>query len=321
MIENLNKEKINYHVLTVEDFAKSFDIEVSDMPPKCLDLISQKDFRYKILEGNERDALIIEILRKIDNDKKVVGAPERHEVWEKGWTENLSDFVKSGFDLDQIVPKFFRDNQAFKVGPNYVIPANPNFERDFFDVFRLWLYDTYLKDYNPIYDFGCGTGLNLIALAKLYPEKKLYGLDFCRSSVELVNKIAEVYKLNMNGHYFDLTTPDENIRPDKNSAIITFGSIEQLPNTGFWPFLHYLLKYAPGICINMEPVIDFYDENKLPDFLSIKFHQKRRYPEKLLPALKRLEQCGEIEILKAKRQIVGTIFSYGYDVIIWRPLR
>lgn len=304
--------------LTLEDFARSFDTTVENIPEDCKELITKTDFRYKILVGEERDKVLLNVLKKIEADKQIIGAPERQEVWEKGWTENLEDFIKSGYDLNKLLPKFIRPNRAIRLNRNYILPANPNFELDYFSVFRLWLFKKYLKGFDTIYEFGCGTGFNLAVLAQLYPKKILHGLDFVPSSVDLVNKIGEVYSWKLTGHIFDMLTPDENFEIADNSAIFTIGAVEQLASD-FEGFLQFLLKRTPALCIHVEPTIELYDKNNLIDYLAIKFHRKRGYTENFLTRLRELEAQNEIEILKVKRLFFGSQYMEGYSCMVWKP--
>ena len=305
--------------LTLEDFARSFGTTVEDIPEECKELIAKTDFRYRILEEDERDKVILAVLKKIESDQQIIGAPERQEVWQRGWAENLQDFIKSGYNLNSLVPKFIRPNQAIRFNRNYILPFNSNFELNYFSIFRLWLFKKYLKEFDSIYEFGCGTGFNLIVLAQLYPEKKLHGLDFVPSPVNLVNKIGEVYCWNMTGHLFNMLTPDETFEIGDNSAIFTIGAIEQLASN-FEAFLQFLLKHSPELCIHVEPTIELYDENNLVDYLAMKFHRKRGYTENYLTRLKELETQNKIEILKVKRLFFGSLYMEGYSCMIWRPM-
>jgi len=308
------------HEVTLEDFARSFGTTVEDIPDDCRELIAKTDFKCKILEGEERDKVILDVLKKIETDQQIIGAEERQTTWEKGWEENLQDFIKSGYDLNKLVPKFIRPNQAVRLDQNYIMPSNPNFELDYFSIFRLWLFRKYLEEFDSVYEFGCGTGFNLVALAQLYPEKKLHGLDFVPSSRDLVNKIGEVHGWNMTGYLFDMLSPDESFKIESNSAIFTIGAVEQLASN-FEAFLQFLLKCSPGLCIHVEPTIELYDENKLVDYLAMKFHRKRGYTENYLTRLRELEAQNEIEILKVKRLFFGSLYMEGYSYMIWRPNR
>jgi len=145
-------------------------------------------------------------------------------------------------------------------------------------------------------------------------------LDFVTSSVDLVNKIGEVYGWKMTGHFFDMLSPDEIFEIGDNSAIFTFGAIEQLASN-FEAFLQFLLKRSPRLCIHVEPTIELYDESNLVDYLAIKFHKKRGYTENYLTRLRTLEAQNEIEILKVKRLFFGSLYMEGYTCMIWKPKR
>lgn len=306
--------------VTVEDFARSFGTTSDDIPEECLKLISTIDFGYEIVTGQERDNVILNVLKKIDADTQIIAAPDRQDAWEKGWEENFKSFIEKGYDLRTLIPKFIRPNQLIRFSGNYIKPKNPLFELDYFKVFRLWIFRKYLKDVDSIYEFGCGTGFNLVELANMYPGKNLYGSDFVPSSRDLINKIAQVYKFNLKGFLFDMLKPDEKITIDKNSAVYTFGSIEQL-GSKFEAFLQYLLKQSPKLCINLEPTVELYDQDNLFDYLAVKFHVKRGYTRNYLPRLNELESQGKIEILKVKRLHFGSMFMEGFTYIIWRPVQ
>lgn len=304
--------------VTLEDFARSFGTGVQDIPDDCRELIARTDFKYKVLVGEERDKVLLDVLKKIESDQQIIGAEERQTVWEKGWEENLQDFIKSGYDLDKLIPKFIRPSQAVRLDRNYIMPSNPNFELDYFSVFRLWLFEKYLKEFESIYEFGCGTGFNLAVLAQLYPEKKLHGLDFVPSSVNLVDRLGEVYGWKMTGHLFNMLSPNEDFKIDDSSAVFTIGAIEQLASK-FDAFLQFLLKCSPELCIHVEPTIELYDENNLIDYLAMKFHRKRGYTENYLARLRELEAQNRIEILKVKRPFFGSLYMEGYTYVVWRP--
>ena len=307
-------------VVTLEDFARSFGTTAEDVREKCADRIAQSNFSYTLIEGAERDALILSILKRIEEDRQVIGAPERQKVWDKGWEENLNDFIGSGYDLGTLVPRFIRRGQPVRFNADYIQPANPAFELDYFAVFRQWLFKTYFSSISHVYEFGCGTGFNLVALAQLYPEKRLFGLDFVTSSAELVNRIAEHHRFNLSGHLFDMITPDRSFALEKGSAVLTIGSVEQLASK-CEAWVEYLQEQPVSLCVHVEPTIELYDENNLVDYLAIRFQGKRGYTRNLLPHLKELEKAGKVEILKVKRLYFGSLYMEGYNCMVWRAVR
>jgi len=305
--------------VTLQDFIESFGAEENSMPQECIDLIARKDFSYEVLEGSKRDEVMLEVLKKLESDSQVIGAKERQEAWNNGWNENLQDFINSGYDLQKLVPKFIRSNKIVRYKQDYICPANPDFELDYYSIFRKWLFARYFREFSDIYEFGCGTGFNLVALSQLYSEKNLYGTDFVKSSVDLVNAIAKAHNIKLKGAIFDMINPDGRFRLKENSLIFTIGSIEQLASR-FEDFLQYLLRNRPALCVHVEPTVELYDEDNLIDYLGIKFYKKRGYTQGFLPRLQELEKNGKIKLLKVKRLYFGSLFLEGYNLIVWRPL-
>ncbi len=308
---------IKYNI-KVEDFARSFETDVEEIEKYCSDIIDTNDFSYSFITGHDYDKLILNILKKIDEDKQVIGDSSRKKVWEDGWKENLNEFVNSNYDLEKLIPKFIRRGQEVRYNTAYIRPSNPDFELNYYRVFRQWLFKRYLSKYENIYEFGCGTGFNLVSLARLYPDKKLYGLDFVPSSIDIMDKIAEHYKFNITGKLFDMISPDYNIKLKENSAIFSIGSIEQLAGK-FNNFINYLLEQPISLVIHVEPVIELYQENNLADYLAIKFQSKRGYTKDFLPYLRKLESDKTIDLLKVKRLFFGSLYMEGYNLLVWRP--
>lgn len=306
------------HKVTLEDFARSFDVSVDEFSYVLKSFITKTDFSYRLPDGEERDRVVLDVIKKIESDTQIVGAKERQDVWELGWNENLQDFISGGYDLSKLVPKFFRFNQALRFNQNYIIPYNPNFELDYYSVIRRWLFEKYFEEFDTVYEFGCGTGFNLASLAQLYPQKKLHGLDFVPSSVKIVNTLGEVYGWQLKGHLFNMLSPDKNLEIEPNSLVFTIGAVEQLAGK-FEPFLQFLVKNSPRLCIHIEPTIELYDENNLVDYMAIKFHRKRGYTENYLTRLRELDAQNQIKIIKTKRLFFGNLYMEGYTLIVWKP--
>jgi len=306
-------------VVSAKDFAISFDVGENDVLEKCGRLIEKHNLSYKYIEGEQRDKLIIEILEKIGKDKQVIGEPKRKDVWNDGWQENLTEFINSGYDLNTLVPKFIRPGQPARFKQRYIQPFDPAFELKFYDVYRQWLFKTYFCDVDNCYEFGCGTGFNLIALSKLFPNIKLYGSDFVESSVKLVNEVSQACSLNLEGFIFDMIKPDKNLVIKPDSGVFTIGAVEQLRGR-FHDFIDYLIENKPKVVAHTEPVVELYDISNLEDYLACKFQEKRGYTKGLLPHLKNLQEQGRIKIEKIRRLYFGSLFMEGYNLIVWRPV-
>jgi len=309
--------KFNYEI---EDFASSFGVEAETFSPSLVKEIKALDFSYRKPSEEEFEGLILEILKKIESDTQIIGAEEREKVWFDGWNENLQMFKESDFDEESLTPKFVRPGNPIRLNQSYIFPKDDDFELNFIKIYRLWYLEKYFSDVKNIYEFGCGTGFNLLAANSLFPQKRLFGSDFVQSSVDLVNEIANSKKVNLRGDLFNMLSPDYDYEILPNSGIYTFGALEQLASETD-PILEFFISKKPDICVHTEPVIELYDkDNNLSDFLAAKFQGKRGYTSGLITKLKNLEEKGEIEILAIKRLYFGSFFMEGYNHIAWKPL-
>ena len=308
----------SYCELTVEDFARLFGTTVDDIPDDCRELITKTDFRYLNLSGDERDQIFLGVLKKIESGQLTIVGKRKKAVWEKGWSENLQNFLQKNYDINELIPKYYRPGQVLRLYRNYITTCDPNFEFNFFKVLRLWLFRKCLKDVESVYEFACGPGHNLVALAEVYPGKTIHGLDWSNAARDLVNKIAEAYKYNITGHLFDMFSPDESLEIAENSAVMTIGGLEQL-GTGYEAFLQFLLKKSPTLCLNVEPFAELYNEDHLLDYVALKYQEKRKYLANYLDRLRQLESKGEIEILKTQRMLFGSLYYDGWSFVVWKP--
>jgi len=309
---------MEYSKLTLNDFARLFGTSISNIPPDCRELINGHDFSYRTLTGTERDKVLLGVLQRIDNDQFSLAGKEGKERWEKGWAQNRDSFIKEAGNPAHLVPKYIRPNQPLRIDQCYVEANDTDFELNWVEVFRNWLFQTYLADFGSIYEFGCGSCFNLALLAKMYPNKRLYGLDWATSSVDIANEMGKIHGWNISGSVFDFFAPDQNIRIDKDSAILTFGALEQT-GTDYKDFLQYILDSSPKLCVHVEPMLEWYDDKNLVDYAAIRFHEKRNYWRGFEAKLKELESDGKVEILKSKRSYFGSLYIEGYSQLIWRP--
>ncbi|HAI44411.1 MAG TPA: hypothetical protein DCM40_43080 [Maribacter sp.] len=306
-------------IITLDTLAQSFGTTVDDITDECHDLLQNMDSRYHLVSGIEREKLIADILHRIDDDRQIIGAPERTDKWFKGWKENLDDLRNSDYDLGSLMPKFIRKNQPIRFMGDYIIPSESHFEHVYFNIFRAWLFEKYFSKYDTIYDVGCGSSYNLIELCRRFPDKKVYGFDFVQSSVDIVNDLSKHHGFNTEGRLFNMIEPDFDVQLNDNSVFFTSGAIEQIASK-FDNLIDFLLKKKPDLVVHVEPTYEVYDQSLLFDYLAAKFHRKRGYTMGYLPALQKLEAEGKIEIIKIKRLNFGSLFMEGFTNIIWRPL-
>ena len=300
------------------DFAKSFDTKVNNFSNELKKKIVDLDFRYRFPTNDESEKLIHEALLKIDSDQQINGAVERKEVWFNGWNENLQMYRESGFKEESLTPKYVRAGNPIRLNKKFFFPADDNFELNFIEIYRQWFIETFFGSMDAVYEFGCGTGYNLLHVNKIYPKKKIFGSDFVQSSVDLVNEIARRKQIPLQCDLFNMLDPDPSYEVIPNSAIYTFGALEQLASN-LDPILNFFISKNPSICIHTEPALELYEDDSVVDYLGKKFESKRGYSSGLIDKLKTLEAEGKIEIIKIKRLYFGSFFFEGYNLFIWKP--
>ena len=305
--------------LDIIDFEKLFRIKSGSLPLEVIQLISTCDFSYQTLSKEESDNVVLEVIKKIDSNSMPISGEERKEQWEKGWSENLHNFVRCKFDLAELTPKYYRPNNIMRLNRQYIKVKSATFEFDFFRVFRHWLCYTYFNNTNSIFEFGCGSGCNLPILVDLFPNKKIYGLDWVHSSIDIVNKMKSEYQWDITGYLFDLFDPDYSLEIDANAAFLTFGALEQL-GSNHRAFIDFILDKKPVLCVNVEPLYELYNSQYLLDRLAMQYHKKRGYLSNFLSYLQLLEKQRKVKIIDVQRMYFGGMFQDCWSRIVWYPI-
>jgi len=307
-----------YLDLTSKDLAELFGATEEEVSAYCGEQIANLDFRYYNTEGEERDRLVLSVLKRIVFNDIITSGRERQPDWEKGWSENLQEFIDSGYDISKLAPKYFKKSVPARLNRNYVIPVCEDFVLNVTKAFRSWLFQKYFQKVDSIYELGCGTAHHLAYLAALFPDKKLYGFDWTKVSHEIIRLLAQHYQWSIQGGYFDFFHPDDtlNIRP--NSVVFTFGALEQV-GKDHELFLEFLLRKSPELCVNVEGLSELYEQDYLLDYLALKYHKRRKYLDGFLTRLRELEEEAEIEIIKVHHQQFGNLFDDSHSYIVWKP--
>lgn len=304
--------KLNSSIL-----AKLFRTNVIEINKFCKNKLKNPlNFRY--LNYKENNDLIITILNRIFSDTQIVGSRGRKNRWFRGWDQTFDDYKKNK-NINSLLPKFYtaRENKFFRLGGKFIKVKNQKFEIKILDIYRNWYFKKYFSKVDNIYEFGAGTGHNLVELSKIFPNKKLFGSDFVRSSIKILKLITKRKKVNLNSFYFDMLKPNHKVKLLNNSAIYTSGAVEQLSGN-IDKFLKYIVLQRPRIILHVEPCIDFYDDKNLTDYLGKMFQTRRKYTSNLLSKLKDLEKKGDIKIVKVCKSPFGSLMMEGYNLIVWK---
>lgn len=300
---------------------KDFEALLGESPgtlfQDCRELIDSHNFRYDILQGTAREEVFLRVLKTLEQDLEVAGK-HRKQRWEDGWAENLREFQRTGYDLGALVPKFVRPQEIIRLQGEYIRPDSDQFETSFVKILRHWMFKKWFHSVDHIYEFGCGTGHNLVDAAFLFPERSLYGTDWSPSSQAILRLLKEQYGFNIIGQEFDMLAPDDSLKLCPRSGVFTIGAMEQL-GTDYQAFLTYLLKQRPDICVHVETLYELYDQQILFDYVAAKYLEKRQYLRGLLGTLKAFAREGRLQILATVRTF-GSLYHDGYSMVIWKPL-
>ncbi len=273
---------------------------------------------FRILDGKERDSAILAQLKRIQQDTQIVGTEQRTQTWQNGWDEILQRFIASGYDTRALRPQYFRERIPIRLHKNFVLSENPQLEFELGMQIKERIFQSYFSDIDSIYEFGCGTGYNLAALAELFPQKQLYGLDFVPAAIEILKLLAEKKGYHITGGFFNIKKPDMQYTLKPNSGIYTSACLEQVSDH-FEAFLQYLMAQGPKICVHLEPIAELYDEENLVDWMAKQFHCKRHYLSGFYPRLLELNSVGKIELLQVQRLELGNFNHEAYTLIVWKP--
>lgn len=302
-------------VISLEEIEETWKISASNW---LHNEFRKLDFSYHPLTSVEQDESLIQTVSALLSALPTSGA-HRQNDWESGWGQNLEDLERNS-DETTIIPKYFSKFNLVRWRQKLVAPIHKNMEHQMLGFILDWISDEFLGDFPSIYEFGAGTGHNLLRFRKRNDSTKLWGLDWARSSQKIIQRIAERREdPNIRANYFDYFNPDETFQLADSCAVVTVASLEQI-GTRFEPFLNYLMKNSPSLVIHVEPIEELLDQNNLMDYLSLEYFKKRNYLSGYLTQLRELESRQEIEIIMAQRSYMGSLFIDGYSIVVWRPV-
>lgn len=308
----------SFQPLTLADVAALFGGDAEEIRRWCAPYLEQHDFAYRPFTPEERDAALLDSLKKLDPQVLSAAGPERHGAWESGWSENLREFVEEGYRLDSLIPKYVRPNNCLRLLGQYVQPRDPWFERSYIKMFRAWLVAKYITDGEAFYEFGCGPGSHVAYLAQTFPGRPVFGLDWAEASVKIMEAMATHYGWPVTGRRFDFFAPDRDFRLLPGSVVLTFGALEQI-GTRHAPFLDFLLANAPRRCVHAEVMEELYDDSNLLDALALRYHRQRNYLSGFLPRLRELEQEKRLIIEAVHHHRLGNRYNDTFSYVVWRP--
>jgi SAM-dependent methyltransferase len=303
--------------ITLQDLALAFGT-ARDFEESTKSVFRSHNFSFVEPDQSEQDQIRVEIEQRITDGFSQVGS-HRAEIWESAWNEVKEKFVNSNFDPLALNPNFISNYDYVRWNGRYIRPNDRRMELSFFEVFRDWLFAEYLVNTKNVYEFGSGSGFNIVELSQKYPEKNLVGFDWSGSAIDILNLYAQSTGANVKGFRFDFFNPDLSVEVPDNTVFLTFCALEQI-GPKFQPMLDFFISKRPALIIQMEPTLEFYDIKNPFDQIAIRYHQHRHYLQGYYTKLRELASASRIELFCSKRLNFGSKYNECYSFHIWKPV-
>ena len=301
--------------LTFRDFEELWGVSLGAV---AINEIAQFEYEYEPLNISEEQALIAEIGEEILQNKFVKAGQSREAAWEKGWDENFQAYLKSN-DLDDLIPKYFGKSTINRLGQHFIRAISKNFDLNMLRAIEARVFSEYLIKYQNIYEFGCGTGHNLLFLRKMSPDSSLVGLDWANSSQNTLSLLSRtLMDGKISGKKFDYFSPDFDFKLEPSSAVFTIASLEQIGDR-HGLFIEYLMDSRPEIVVHVEPFRDLLDEQNPVDLTSIEYMKQRNYIDGYCNAIFGLQRKNKAQVHSFERTFIGSKYVDGYTILVWSP--
>lgn len=304
--------------ITSQDFARMFRIPAGEMPADFAARLSDVDTAWREPTRGEIDAYTLNILQKVTVELRQRKPEENQAAFEGGWRENLKEVQATTDLVAALRPRYFRSSPYLRYNKTIVVGRNGFLEPELFQLARRLIFEKYLGAWPSIYEFGCGSCSNLFALSEYFPDKALFGFDWCEASVQIAEVLRARTGKAINGQLFDMLHPPAGVTIQPGGAVLTIHALEQL-GQNHTAFLQWLLRARPSLVVNYEPIQEFYDPANLYDLLALVYSQRRGYLNGYYTALKQLEEAGQIKIIEAYRPMLGGVIHEA-SLLVWRPI-
>ena len=251
--------------------------------------ISKKSLEYRIPSNDEKNLILKDIVNKIFLSKVRKSGPKNKEIWEKGWGQNLKNYKKKK-SFKELLPKYFNKSNIARLHGDVIVAKNKSFDHKLLDLLIKTIVSIYLKNYDSLFYFGCGTGYNLKSIRHINQKSKIIGFDWAFASQKILGYLKKnnenLYFQKFNFYNPQFLKEASNIAKQGSWAALTIASLEQV-GKNHSRFIKFLLKKKPNIIVNIEPIIEFADNLNLFDYLSKLYCYKRNYLQKYYSYLER----------------------------------
>jgi hypothetical protein len=300
------------------EFEQALGLEAGQLDHRTRQLLDDAALQFTRIDAAGQAELETEIARQISDGFTVVGE-HRAGIWRDAWQEQLEQFEHSNFDLKALHPEFFEGSEILRWQGAYIQSVTERFQLIFLEIFRDWLFRTYLSDIDHLYEFGSGSAFNVAAYSLLYPDIPITALDWAPAAVHIAELLREKLGMKVQGRKFNFFSQEHDLTLGRGSGVLTICALEQTGER-FAPFLDYLLANHPRRVVHVEPTVELYTPGLPHDDLAIRYHMQRKYLTGLFPTLQRLSNEGKIHIRLVRRLRFGSRFHECFTIIVWESV-
>lgn len=276
---------------------------------------------YRVLGEDEARVLAADVEQTIATKPLRQSGDPAADVWQQGWGEVAARLRGEPVTPDSLRPGYFRDERHFRLDSRYVEALAPLVEYRTSIAVRQLIFARFLADAPRVVELGCGTGINVLLLARAYPAMQVIGCDWAPASQDILALMEREHPGRIAGARFDMLTAEgwDGSAIDGASVVLTVHALEQL-YVNWRTCLDFILARRPRLCLHVEPLIELYDPANEDDARMLRYHRKRRYLEGFLPEMQRMAAAGEAEIVDLRRVAFSGLYHEAYSILAWRPL-
>lgn len=288
------------------------------LPTGFEDDLAALDSRHRDATPAEREAYVLMLLKRMAEPSSRRTPEENLAAWERGWSENLALIERDGVTEASLTPRYNRPKRYLRCEGRLLVCENPHLEHALFRHMRAIVFERWLRPFDGVIEIGCGSGQNVLALAKAFPEKRIGGFDWTAASNRIVARIGEAVGRPIEARRFDVTAPPDDLTLAPSTALLTVHALEQIGERHDG-FVDFVLRARPALVVNVEPVLELYDHDDLLDYLAWSYSVRRDYLAGYYTRLRQLEGEGRVEIVALQRTRLGGEIHEGNTLLIWRP--
>jgi SAM-dependent methyltransferase len=223
-------------------------------------------------------------------------------------------------DLDEYLnPPSDRRRQS--VIKDKLVWINEHFYYEFRNRCLKEILSNYTEHASELVELGCGTGYNILSLARTGYWRKIYGYDISETGITTARTVAGRFGLrNCNFNLLDLTNIDyETSRLLRGKTVFTYYCMEQLKHqTG--KVIQGLLSAGVRRVVHIEPATEMLRLASCRDWITRLYIFRNDYQDNLLKTLHAFESHHRLKILDSYRLFYAPTIRHDPMLVCWEPV-